>query len=466
MRSSPVSLSGNDDLPSTPTPGVESAGRPEGATAAVVATDPAFAHHADALKVQMEKEFRETTAAQELRVALVGMILTSSASLISIIGHFLGSHVPLRVLFITLPLAAWYSFLVLLHARKHNYPRWMRYVSTTLEVSVASGLLLIDLVDVGPLYANSGAGPALYVVAVTAASLRLDSKLSLFSGVFGALQYFLLTSFVIRPALAKAGMPTYVADPVVVLVRSSFILAAGAFGDYSTRAARSLLFRLTNAAVQRDRLRGLFGMHVSEEVMKLLVAGGVPDGGERRAVTVCFTDIRGFTSLSETREPEELVRLLNLYFARMCEITSKHGGVVNKFLGDGMLIVFGAPTHLPDDARHAMAAAQEMLNESARMATHGEFPGLRIGVGLHRGVVVVGNIGGDQRREYTVIGDTVNTASRVQDLTKQLSHGLLFTREVLDALGQGTYESLGRHSVKGREAPLEIFTLAESSLQT
>ena len=457
-----MSLPGNDAPADPPAeaPGLTAA--PDSATASPVQTDSAFAHHADALKVQMEKEYRETTSAQEQRVALVGMLLTSSASLISVIGHFLGSHVPMRVLFITLPLAVWYGFL-LLYGRSRDYPRWMRYVSTTLEVSVASGLFLIDLTDAGPLYANSGAGPALYVVSVTAASLRLDARLSLFAGIFGALQYFFITTLLIRPALIKAGIPTYVADPVVVLVRSSFILAAGVFGDYSTRAARSLLFRLTSAAVQRDRLRGLFGMHVSEEVMKLLVSGEVPEGGERRAVTICFTDIRGFTSLSETREPEELVRLLNLYFARMCEIIARHGGVVNKFLGDGMLVVFGAPTHLPDDARHAMAAAQEMLAESARMSRSGEFPGLRIGVGLHRGVVVVGNVGGDQRREYTVIGDTVNTASRVQDLTKPLAKELLFTREVLEALGQGTYESLGQHTVKGREAPLEIFTVLASA---
>jgi adenylate cyclase len=145
----------------------------------------------------------------------------------------------------------------------------------------------------------------------------------------------------------------------------------------------------------------------------------------------------------------------------MCDIVAAHGGVVNKFLGDGMLIVFGAPAHQPDDAQRALASACAMLAEVARMRERGEFPDLRIGIGMHRGEAVVGNVGGVQRQEYTAIGDTVNTASRVQDLTKPLGRSLLVTRECREALGEARFEALGSHTVKGRVQPLELFTLPE-----
>jgi adenylate cyclase len=200
-------------------------------------------------------------------------------------------------------------------------------------------------------------------------------------------------------------------------------------------------------------------------VMEHLLSGHLPEGGERRSITVCFTDIRDFTRLSESHPPEEVLRLLNLYFGRMCEIVAVHGGLVNKFLGDGMLIVFGAPAHQPDDARRALAASREMLAEATRMSESGEFPGLRIGIGLHRGEAVVGNVGGAQRQEYTAIGDTVNTASRVQDLTKALGRPLLLTRECREVLGDEPFEPLGTHAVKGRLQALELFTLQERDAQ-
>jgi adenylate cyclase len=251
-------------------------------------------------------------------------------------------------------------------------------------------------------------------------------------------------------------------DFYVTLAKAIFLITMGALGMVASGSMRALLLRLTESAVERERVRGLLGMHVSEQVMEHLLSGRMPEGGERRAVTVCFTDIRGFTRLAESQPPEETLRLLNLYFGRMCEIVASHGGLVNKFLGDGMLIVFGAPTHQPDDTRRALAAAREMLAEAARMREQGEFPGLRIGVGLHRGEAVVGNVGGAQRQEYTVIGDTVNTASRVQDLTQVLGRSLLLTRECREALGaDGAFEPLGAHVVKGRVQQLEVFGVPE-----
>jgi adenylate cyclase len=361
------------------------------------------------------------------------------------------------------PLAyfAWYFGIHFLLKTRRFRP-WLGYASSLVDVSICSGVMLIDFDTHGSVYAVSAGGPALYAVAVAMATLRLKPGLCLFAGAVAATQLIAVMLLVVRPAAPLAEVfVSSTRDVYVALMKAFFLLTIGGISWVATRSMRGMLLRLTESAVERERVRGVLGMHVSEQVMEYLLSGNMKDGGERRTITVCFTDIRDFTRLSESRPPEEVLRLLNLYFGRMCDIVAAHGGVVNKFLGDGMLLVFGAPAHQADDAQRALAAAREMLAEVTRMRERGEFPDLRIGVGMHRGEAVVGNVGGVQRQEYTAIGDTVNTASRVQDLTKPLGRSLLVTRECLEALGEAGFEPLGSHSVKGRVQPLELFSAPE-----
>ena len=405
--------------------------------------------------------YGETVLHMESRVAHVATtagVITTALVLIALVS---GSRIPGIILAATLGFLAWYSCVVLL-MRAGRFRPWMRYASSLVDVSMGTVVALLDLQVNGPVFALSAGGPAFYAVGVAMATPRLQPRLCLFAGVAAAAQLVVLIHFILRPAASPEVLATGAYDFYVTLAKAFFLVTMGALGMVASRSMRALLLRLTESAVERERVRGLLGMHVSEQVMEHLLSGRMPEGGERRAVTICFTDIRGFTRLSESQPPEETLRLLNLYFGRMCEIVASHGGLVNKFLGDGMLIVFGAPTHQPDDTPRALAAAREMLAEASRMREQGEFPGLRIGVGLHRGEAVVGNVGGAQRQEYTVIGDTVNTASRVQDLTKALGRSLLLTRECREALGEdGTFEPLGAHLVKGRVQQLELFGVPE-----
>ncbi|WNG32284.1 adenylate/guanylate cyclase domain-containing protein [Archangium violaceum] len=410
--------------------------------------------------------YAETVLYMESRVAQVATTAGVIATALVLAAIASGSAIPRIILAATLAFLAWYSCVVLL-MRTGRFRPWMRYASSLLDVSMGSVVALLDLHVNGPAFAVSAGGPALYAVGVAMTTPRLQPRLCLFAGLTAAAQLVAIIHFVLRPAATPELLATGAYDFYLTLAKAIFLVITGVLGMVASRSMRKLLLRLTESAVERERVRGLLGMHVSEQVMEHLLSGRMPEGGERRAVTICFTDVRDFTRLSESQSPEETLRLLNLYFGRMCEIVAAHGGLVNKFLGDGMLIVFGAPTHQPDDARRALAAAREMLVEAARMRESGEFPGLRIGVGLHRGEAVVGNVGGAQRQEYTVIGDTVNTASRVQDLTKVLGRELLLTRECREALGEeSSLEPLGAHAVKGRQRQLELFSVSESdSLQ-
>ncbi len=408
--------------------------------------------------------FEETILHLESRMALIVAVGGVVVSLLVLGGLLLGSPVPPIILAVPVAFFGWYVGIHLL-LKAGLFRPWMRYASALVDVSLGTVVTLLDVQANGSLYTISAAGPAFYAVGVAMASLRLQPGLCLFAGLAAAAQLVAVMVLAVRPGLSPELLASGVGDLTVVLGKAIFLVTIGAFGMVASRSMRWMLRRLTESALERERVRSVLGMHVSEQVMEHLLSGHVPGAVERRAITVCFTDIRDFTRLSESQSAEETVRLLNLYYGRMCEIVAEHGGLVNKFLGDGMLIVFGAPTHQPDDARRALAAARDMLAEADRMRERGEFPDLRIGVGLHRGEAVVGNVGGAQRQEYTAIGDTVNTASRVQDLTKALGRSLLLTRECREAVGDSDFESLGTHSVKGRLQPLELFSLPESAAQ-
>jgi adenylate cyclase len=408
--------------------------------------------------------FEETILHLESRMAGIVAIGGAVVTLLVIGGVLLGSPTPPIILAVPVAFFAWYLGIRLL-LKAGLFQPWMRYASSLVDVSLGSVVTLLDMHANGSLYTVTAAGPAFYAVGVVMATLRLQPGLCLFAGLAAAAQLVAVMMLVVRPGLSPELLAAGVGDLTAMLGKAIFLITIGVLGMVASRSMRWMLLRLTESALERERVRNVLGMHVSEQVMEHLLSGHVPDGVERRAITVCFTDIRDFTRLSESQPAEETVRLLNLYYGRMCEIVAAHGGLVNKFLGDGMLIIFGAPTHQPDDALRALAAAREMLAEADRMRESGEFPGLRIGMGLHRGEAVVGNVGGAQRQEYTAIGDTVNTASRVQDLTKVLDRSLLLTRECREALADIAFEPLGTHSVKGRLQQLELFSLHESEAQ-
>lgn len=212
------------------------------------------------------------------------------------------------------------------------------------------------------------------------------------------------------------------------------------------------------AARERRRLRLAFDGFVSPLVLKEILAGRLNPSlaGERREVCVLFSDIRGFTSLSEHLSPEAVTDLLNRYFERMAGAIHRHGGTLDKFIGDGIMAFFGAPQGHGQLCRDAFATACDMLTELAafnreQQANGG--PQLAIGVGLHFGPAFIGYIGARQRHEYSAIGDTVNAASRLEGLTKELGFPIVMSTAVAERLPAGSgFVALGEHRVKGRAA--------------
>jgi adenylate cyclase len=182
-------------------------------------------------------------------------------------------------------------------------------------------------------------------------------------------------------------------------------------------------------------------------------------GGVLQTITVLFADIRGFTRISEHAPPEKIVQLLNRYFSAMTDIIFAHGGTLDKYLGDGLMALFGAPTVTPKDAANAIAAAvamqRRMLSINDELREEG-FPEIGIGIGLHTGEVTVGYIGSERRSEYTAIGDAVNTSSRLESNAKA---GEILVSEVTAKAAHSRYQLAAREpiSVKNREQPVPLF---------
>jgi adenylate cyclase len=228
----------------------------------------------------------------------------------------------------------------------------------------------------------------------------------------------------------------------------------------------TLSLRLMGEERERIRLRQMFGKYVSNEVVeKLLTLRHKPDlGGESLRVTVLFSDIRNFTTISERLNAHDVVEMLNAYLGRTCETILEQGGTVDKFVGDSVMAVFGSPVPYGDHARRALRTALAM-SETAREFrswVHQRFAGedlpeFSIGVGLHTGEAVIGNIGSPRRMEFTAIGDTVNIASRLEGVTKELGWAIVASQAVLDAAGPGVLTGKrGRIPIKGREEEVEV----------
>jgi adenylate cyclase len=231
------------------------------------------------------------------------------------------------------------------------------------------------------------------------------------------------------------------------LVTAWTFYAAAALTEYlrernARMAALAQFSRFTNPHVARQ----------------LVEQGGIETG--RRDVTLLFSDIRGFTTLSETRSPEEVIALLNRYFSLQVDVVFRHSGSLDKFIGDCIMGIWGAPLDDPDHARNAVACALDMADtlQAFKRELGAEHTDFDVGIGLHSGPAVVGLMGSQKRLEYTAIGDTVNLASRIEGLTKDAKRRILVSKDTMERCADAfDFVSCGSYHVKGRAQPVELF---------
>jgi adenylate cyclase len=221
---------------------------------------------------------------------------------------------------------------------------------------------------------------------------------------------------------------------------------------------------MTEGLKERDFIKETFGKYVAQEVRDEVLSGRIPLDGEMKDVTVLFADLRDFTPMTESHDPKFVVKIMNTYFKEMAEAIQQEGGLVLQFLGDEIYAVFGAPVYRTDHPSRAFRAGLSMnrrLDELNGRFTGQRWPNLRHGIGIHTGDVIAANIGSPDRLSYLLVGDTVNLASRLQGLTKDLGKEIIVSKATQARLEDDfPLKKLPAAKVKGKSQPVEIFALA------
>ncbi len=337
----------------------------------------------------------------------------------------------------------------------------LQYLSAFIETSIPTIAMMVAAQFIEPVYTLFTPAPFVYAIFIVMSILRLNARLCIFTGAVAGLEYSIMAAIYLNSSPTAGFEPILTALPHHVLRGMLFFLAGVTAGLVTTQIKRRTINSL-EIIDERNRISRTFGEYVSPAVMDKLMTVKPDFRSEKKQVCVMFLDIRDFTSFSEKRAPEEVFQYLESLFEFMIEIVNRHHGIVNKFLGDGFMAVFGAPLSDGDDCLNAIAAAREIVERVNEEVAAGRILPTSVGIGLHFGEAVTGSIGSSLRREYAVIGDVVNLASRIEQLNKKFGSHILVSDSVWNAAGErgdsGT--PMVEVQVKGREAPIQIYQMA------
>jgi adenylate cyclase len=355
-------------------------------------------------------------------------------------------------------------------AVRHRIGRWLeqgrsvpgvlRYVNAFVETSVPSVLMYLVARETSPVHVLQSAAGFLYAVFIVLSTLRLDFWLSVFTGLVAAAEYVALSYAYMGAGGTGVEMPFDA--PPFYLAKGAMLALAGLAAGFVAHQLKRRVGNVYRTLHEQQRILNAFGQQVSPAIAEELLRAGPEIASRRSFVCVMFADIRNFTPLVENKSPEEIVSFQNVFFAEAVEIVNRNHGIINQFLGDGFMSTFGAPVATGRDCANAIAAAHELVAGMRRLSESGRIPPVKVGIGLHAGEVVSGNIGSELRKQYSITGNVVILASRIEQLNKEYGSQILASGEVLAAAGgpAPSDEALGPVHVKGREEPIELFRLA------
>jgi adenylate cyclase len=337
----------------------------------------------------------------------------------------------------------------------------LQYLSAFIETSIPTAGMIVGSLFLGPIYTLFTPAAFIYPIFIVLSALRLNLKLCVFTGAVAGLEYSVLALYFIRQGSNAAVEPILSGVPHH-LFKGFLLFATGVVTGLVTLQIKKRILKSFGALEERNRISRTFGEYVSPVVMDKLMTLKPDLRSERRSVCVMFLDIRNFTTFAEKRTPEEVVAYLESLFEFMIEIVNRHNGVINKFLGDGFMAVFGAPLSDGNDCINAVAAAIEILERVDEEVARENVLPTTVGIGLHAGEAVTGSIGSSMRKEYAVIGDVVNLASRIEQLNKTFGSQLLISDKVWQTLGEvlPSAVAIGDVQIKGREGTIQLYQVA------
>jgi len=368
--------------------------------------------------------------------------------------HFHSANT-LRIIFLLyLGLVATFAVLV----RKGLWHSSLRYLNTTLQIMLLSAFLIAVTREKGVAFALTTALPMMYCLVISMTAFRLSPWLSLYAGALSALGLVFVYTVFMRPELTSeilAANPTL--GWTAVYARVMVLIAIGVACALAANSLRVQIRRQEEDQGRIQLLERTFGRLVAPEVAKQILEDENWMKPARREAVIMFADLQGFTKYSEDKSPEDVADFLNRCWSVAADIVEKHGGVINKYMGDGFLAIFGVPLELVEAEKAAAETAAELDRELAPLLKP---DGLALCIGLHAGPMIVGGIGSEARCEFTVIGSTVNLASRLETLNRALATRCLTSGEVAAKIsGDWHMKDHGGHQVKGVAREVSVFEL-------
>ena len=344
---------------------------------------------------------------------------------------------------------------------RRQVPARALYFNALVETGIPTIMLLLFSSVIG---INSLSAPVIwtYFLFIILSALRLDFKLCLVTGAWSAAGYLAASLHILSAFGSGEPGASLINHSATHVSRAAALVMGGVAAGFVAWQIKKRIMNSLEQVEEIIRIKDTFGRHVSPQVAQQLLNNPGDAGGQLKTVTIMFLDVRRFTSFADAHTPGKVVDYLNSMLDFMIKIINDNNGLINKFLGDGFMAVFGAPFSDESHSLNAVNAAMEIVDEVDKRVGSGRLTPTRIGIGLHAGEVVTGNIGSSARKEYTVIGGTVNLASRIESLNKEYDSSILVSDAVWKSVMHDLKElrRLGPLKIRGVAEPIILHQIA------
>jgi adenylate cyclase len=390
-------------------------------------------------------------------IALLNLYLNSSDKAIALLRLNLGSV----ALFVSLVIA--YEVFIAMMLRRRVRKRLpvslaLQVVNIFVETSIPTAFSLMLFHRSHDMLVLFTPILSVYFLFIVLSTLHLSFWMSVGTGLLAFVEYYSASLYIMRHLPGENLSPVIVSS-VLLFGRSILLLLCGFAAGFVSLEIRRRLNATFEALNAQSKIREVLGQQVSHALVDRIMNEGTMHENERRMVCIMFLDIRDFTPFVSGKQPEEIVDYQNKLFGIAIESVSRYNGIINQFLGDGFMATFGAPVSGGNDCKNGVDAALEILNETAKAAAEQLIPATRLGIGIHYGEAVTGNIGTSVRRQYSIVGNVVIQASRIEQLNKEFHSQLLISKEVYNRSEIQEGKSLGALMLKGESEPLEIMQI-------
>ena len=348
--------------------------------------------------------------------------------------------------------------------RQFSVPRVARYVNSLIEICSPCFMIIIMARQFeSPVMILHAPIVYLYFIFIILSTLRLDFRLSFFTGSTAAIGFLLVSRILISQSKPHHENDILNDESAVAYARSMVLFISGIGAAFVAKQIRASIDRSLAAAEAGNKIVNLFGQQISKEIVDEMLGSEGSLQSKMMKVCVMFIDIRNFTKHVAHKTPAEIVEYQNAFFRIVINAVTKHNGIINQFLGDGCMVTFGAPVALANPAHNAVNAAMEIHQQLNNEIEKGNIPSTCIGIGIHVGDAVTGNIGTTERQQYSITGSVVILAARIEQLNKDYYSQILISEDVVQQVDHtlpADSKFLGKIDLKGWNEPVGIYKIA------